>query len=1279
MKKALLLVLLVPFFALSQSTVAQWNVTAWPYPLTPTTVASGITASSITGTGIGFPTQGNDNGIPTSGWPSTGAYSDSKYVQFTLSSAMGFSVSSVNFDYRGVAKKHRIQYSTDNFATVLSNYTYDVTNGQAGEWTYFSNNQSFSTPLTVAPGKTLTVRIYAAQGDGTSRYIKNITVAGSVVTTPLNGTYVIGTTAQSTYTQFKSITSAVNYLNAYGVSGPVTFLLNDANYTSSTETFPIQINQFPGTSSTKTVTFKPYSGVNVNIVSTTNFTGGVFKLNGADNIIFDGSNATNGTTRNLTVYNKDPQLTGGNANRAVIWVASNGSSDPATNITIKHLKAYMLNKNDTYNFCAGIFVGSNSAVGEDNVAEAANSNITISNIDTYNVKQGIFINGGNTATTNVTISGNDIGENGNTETILQGIKIKNVNTFTANSNYIHNIYRDNSGGSLKSSGIYVSDNSTNGTIERNTIVDGVKTINEGNLYGGILLASTSNSSNILVKNNFVRDILGYNAGNTYAAGGYGIRVNTGGGYKIYNNTVLQKKSQSGNANGYCAALFVEYANNLDVRNNIFVNAQPASDLTQSFGELIKLDNTSGFTKLENNNVFGEYIGYLGTNPDGNPINQYQTSIDGWRSTTGKEVGSINMSPVFKSTTDLHIDENNAANNPLNNTAQVLSSVTKDIDGQVRSTTTPDMGADEFGAISFPTAGSTAGIYCGSATTWNGTSWNNGTPDGTQDVIFAAGNFTQNGGTFYACSMYVLNGASVNFGGNIDVIVTHSVNIQSTGSLTFESGANLIQIEDVTNTGTATIKRDGGRLKRLDYTLWCAPVLDSRTTGYQTLRNFSPMTSNGRFYDYHTLDNNYWPLAESTAKFELGRGVLIRMPNSDATTGYNAGTARIIFHGSFTGTPNSGTIRKAMEYNGASQAYNVVGNPYPSPISATDFINANVNTITGTIWLWRKTNDSSQSSYGTLNLAGYAANSAPGGTSADGNDLIANPYTVNTKGFLNTGQGFFVKATGAKELVYTNNMRLQTHSTSFFKSAAAATQPEEEDAVPAQFDRVWLNATNESGLFAQALVGYSNASTTGYDMGYDGDMITQGTLNLYSILQTEADTLNLAIQTRGSFAIADQVKMGFAASAAGTYTINIDHMDGVFASGQKVYIKDNAAGITRELTAYNYTFTTEAGQFNDRFTVFYTTAAPQDALDTEPVVSITKETMVYSAEGKVKAVAPENIKSVVVYDITGKVLYQNAAVNDLEFASSDLNASHQVVIVNVTLDNQKVISKKLMMN
>ena len=79
----------------------------------------------------------------------------------------------------------------------------------------------------------------------------------------LSGTIHIGAAHADPY---KTLTSAVSHINTVGVSGPVTFLLDDDLYTNSKgEVFPIKINKLTGSSTTNTLTIKPNVGKNVTI------------------------------------------------------------------------------------------------------------------------------------------------------------------------------------------------------------------------------------------------------------------------------------------------------------------------------------------------------------------------------------------------------------------------------------------------------------------------------------------------------------------------------------------------------------------------------------------------------------------------------------------------------------------------------------------------------------------------------------------------------------------------------------------------------------------------------------------------------------------------------------------------------------------------------------------------------------------------------------------------------------------------------------------------------
>ncbi len=107
-----------------------------------------------------------------------------------------------------------------------------------------------------------------------------------------------------TETTYPSIQAAVTDLNERGISGAVRFLLGSTSYT---ETFPIVITEVTGASGTNTVTFKPDATITTSVSGTPAATA-MFHLNGADYIIFDGSNVVSGTSRNWTLTNSSASI-----------------------------------------------------------------------------------------------------------------------------------------------------------------------------------------------------------------------------------------------------------------------------------------------------------------------------------------------------------------------------------------------------------------------------------------------------------------------------------------------------------------------------------------------------------------------------------------------------------------------------------------------------------------------------------------------------------------------------------------------------------------------------------------------------------------------------------------------------------------------------------------------------------------------------------------------------------------------------------------------------------
>lgn len=491
-------------------------------------------------------------------------------------------------------------------------------------------------------------------------------------------------------------------------------------------------------------------------------------------------------------------------------------------------------------------------------------------------------------------------------------------------------------------------------------------------------------------------------------------------------------------------------------------------------------------------------------------------------------------------------------------------------------------------------------------------------------------------------------------------VKNKLTVETSGNVIVENNGALVQIEKVQDEGSVIVHKNSNPLYRLDYTMWSAPV-----TG-QNLLAFSPQTTVGRFYEYKyafdaTANANleqYFLIDPTVNNFLPGKSYLIRMPNGNNATGYNAGTAAITVDGTFTGVPNNADVAIAASTQG--NRYTAVGNPYASPISVKDFFDQNAGVLqsNSAIYLWRKRNNSQVSSYAALTLAGYTKNSATGGGSEQGVYYTGS----NANWTLAQGQGFIVRTAAAPtgtNILFTNSMRRgapTTGSQSFFRTSQSETS------------RLWLNLTDGQNGFSQAAIAYMDEATTGLDYGYDGQQLIDGGLSLYSLVQET----NLAIQARPAFTTADIVPMGYVAAAAGEYTITLDSTDGLFADGQEIFIKDNVMGTVNNITTTGYTFTTEAGTFNDRFEVVYAV----ESLGTDTPQLNANSVVVYKNGNTIDiTTGSAQITSVAVYDIRGRKLYGKNNVNAAQATVTGLQVQTEVLIVEVNTNKGKV-SKKI---
>ena len=548
--------------------------------------------------------------------------------------------------------------------------------------------------------------------------------------------------------------------------------------------------------------------------------------------------------------------------------------------------------------------------------------------------------------------------------------------------------------------------------------------------------------------------------------------------------------------------------------------------------------------------------------------------------------------------------------------------------------------------SAPTAG--IEIFAPVTNTWNGTAWSKGSEPVITDAIRFSGNYSTTG-NLSGCSCLVDPGVNVTVNSNHTLTITNAVT-NNGGALTFENNSSLLQTTNAVNSGNITYKRNTST-RRYDYTYWSSPVV--RTPVY-TLHDLSPNTLADKYTSYNP--NSGWVISyNGILPMTPGQGYSVRGPqNFDIVTpGTQIAT--------FVGVPNNGNV--TVNFVGPD-LWHLIGNPYPSALYADQFISDNTDNIYGTLYFWTHNTPPANGGTGTFkyNTADYAIYNMTGGTQGATTPGNQTPPS----GYIAAGQAFFACSRANPSAIFTNSMRVPGNNSQFFKTTAS-------NKANLERHRVWLNLTNTEGAFKQILVGYIEGATNLWDHNYDGISLNGNPyVDFYSINNGQ----NLAIQGRAlPFEESDVVPLGYRSAIAGQFTIAIDHTDGLLSS-HAVYLEDKVTQTIHNLQTSNYNFTTAIGTFTERFVLRYTNG-------TLGVDDFTNQNNSFYATVKDKNInlnsGADSMKEVSIFDISGKLLYNNKKVQSNELHISQFQSGDQVLILKVSLENGNIITKKIIFN
>ncbi|SDL78696.1 Por secretion system C-terminal sorting domain-containing protein [Salinimicrobium catena] len=515
-------------------------------------------------------------------------------------------------------------------------------------------------------------------------------------------------------------------------------------------------------------------------------------------------------------------------------------------------------------------------------------------------------------------------------------------------------------------------------------------------------------------------------------------------------------------------------------------------------------------------------------------------------------------------------------------------------------------------------------------------------------------------------------------GNMD-LVGESQLLQDEGSILDEASAGWLE------------RDQQGKMLSFNYNYWSSPVSAqgaANNADYSVAQVLldgtnsaspQPITFDDR---YHIADNgrtnpitisNYWiwkflgtaDIYEewfhigSTGTLATGEGYT--MKGTDGTVGLNDLQNYV-----FKGKPHNGNFTRAVSKN---QNY-LVGNPYPSAISAKEFILDNMkdvsggrntsNIFNGAIYYWD--HFAGRTHYLEQYIGGYATWTLAGGVVAISNDerILANDQKGTTEPgeFIPVAQGFFVNtvldaeieaATGITvsggDIIFRNRQRIYERENgsnqSIFHSQekkgpeTATSQSSEKQASEDTRQKIWLKFKSPMGYHRQLLVTADPNTSDGFDLGYDAPLIEDNAEDMYWYF----NNYEFVIQAVEDFNADRELALGMKVHEEGNIVISIDNLKNI-PDDLEIFLKDSLLEVNHDLRKNAYRATSDTGTYHNRFKVIF--KDPNAVVVEEPEVPEAGEFEILYVNGSREILVknPEllNIERIYLNNVLGQQLH-----------------------------------------
>jgi hypothetical protein len=438
------------------------------------------------------------------------------------------------------------------------------------------------------------------------------------------------------------------------------------------------------------------------------------------------------------------------------------------------------------------------------------------------------------------------------------------------------------------------------------------------------------------------------------------------------------------------------------------------------------------------------------------------------------------------------------------------------------------------------------------------------------------------------------------------------------SVTINSGASLIA--QSTFSGSVTYTRN---LATTNWYLVSSPVVgETYDDAYVTANSIASGTGNNRAIALHIPSDDTWDYMQAgeSATYSTGTGYATKRSSTGAI--------------SFTGTINTDDAGIDVALSNAGNRFNLLGNPYTSHIASATFLtNEGAISETSTLWVW----DQSTSAYEVKTIA---------------DAMIIAP-----------AQGFFVKANAAGG---TFNFDESNQASSGGTFQRPGTRPEIHLTIHDQTDT------------RLAKIYYIENMTTGFDVGYDGELFNgvSNPLAIFTHLVSDGDGKNYQVQSLPPNNYENTV-IPIGINAVSGTDITISALASNLPAGISLFLEDktdDSFTLLDEESNYSTTLESDAQGIGRYY--LHTTSQSLDAAS----VALNNNISVYkSSEKNLRIVGVQSgMANIYLYNTIGKQVleasFMGSGVNDIELPE----LSQGVYIAKLETTN-KIITKKIILN